>query len=250
MPRITALLGRRQREPVPLDELGGRADGALAIVSDGGDRLHMSPHRVTSAVRFFLTRAQMHGSGLPHRLAITAALRGEGVSYVTRTLAAVIAYDTDASVVAVDLNWRGTKAADDSTDIQPTLVDAVERGTSVDEILHKTSNPRLFLVDPGEVALARRPAIARSRALEAVVDEISERFDHVLLDLPPVLASSDAISLAQLADAYALVVRQGATTVTQVETAIEELRGTNGLGVILNRADSSVPRRLRRMLGS
>ena len=72
----------------------------------------------------------------------------------------------------------------------------------------------------------------------------------MLLDLPPVLASADAINLAQLADAFVLVVRQGATASAQVEAALEELRGMESLGVVLNRFDSKIPRRIRRLVGT
>ena len=83
-----------------------------------------------------------------------------------------------------------------------------------------------------------------------MLDELEARFDHVLLDLPPVLASSDAMNLSQLADAYVLVVRQGATAESQVEAALEELQGGESLGVILNRFDSHIPTRLRRLVGT
>ena len=213
-------------------------------------RVHMSTSRVTGALRYFVARVQMQGVGLPGCVAITSALHGEGVTYVTRTLAAILAYDSDASVVAVDMNWRRPHEQEGDDARPKTLVDAIEAEAAIDDVLQPTINPRLFLVDSGEMALSRRPAMAHSRALEEVIGQIGERFDHVLLDLPPVLASADAISLAQLADAYAFVVLQGTTTSAQVEMALEELRGTEGLGVILNRADSKVPPRLRRMLGA
>jgi hypothetical protein len=65
-----------------------------------------------------------------------------------------------------------------------------------------------------------------------------------------VLASSDAIRLAQLADAYALVVRHGVTTTRQVESALDELMGIPPLGVILNRYATRIPVFLRRLVGA
>ena len=47
-----------------------------------------------------------------------------------------------------------------------------------------------------------------------------------------------------------LVVRQGATAESQVEAALEELQGGEALGVILNRFDSRIPKRLRRLVGT
>ena len=86
--------------------------------------------------------------------------------------------------------------------------------------------------------------------MATVLDELEQRFDHLLLDLPPVLATSEAMNLSQFADSYVLVVRQGATTEGQVEAALEEMQGGDVLGVILNRFDSNIPRRIRRLVGT
>lgn len=252
MARPKLRLFKPKRAAAPLDDLGGTADGGLAILDPDGARIHMTPARVASSLRYFLARVQLHESdGLPPRVALTSALRGEGVSFVTRSLAAVIAYDTDASVVVVDLNWESPKPdGDDSVERPPGLADAVEDGVPADDITLPTSNPRLSLVRAGVAPVARRPHLAGSDRLGTVLEEISERFDHVLLDLPPVLASAEAMSMAQLADAYVLVVQQGATAQTQVEAALEELRGADPLGVVLNRFDSKIPTRLRRFVGT
>ena len=131
-----------------------------------------------------------------------------------------------------------------------TLADAIENDAPLDDIIINTSNPRLSMIQAGAVPVARRPALAQGRPLASLLDQLDERFDHVLLDLPPVLASSDAMNLSQLADAYVLVVRQGSTSEGQVEAALDELQGGETLGVILNRFDSNIPRRLRRLVGT
>jgi Mrp family chromosome partitioning ATPase len=280
-------LGRKKRKAPPLDEFGGTVDGGLAIIDGDGHLVHMTPPRIAGALRYFLARVQLHDAqGMPERLALTSALVGEGVTYVTRSLAAAIAYDTDASVVIVDCTFRrpggqeskgrrGRSAkpstspestppegADDGAVPPPaidgegsrprhlTLADAIENDAPFDDILIATSNPRLSMIQAGAVPVARRPALAQGRQLASLLDQLDERFDHVLLDLPPVLASSDAMNLSQLADAYVLVVRQGATSAGQVEAALDELQGGDTLGVILNRFDSDIPRRLRRLVGT
>jgi succinoglycan biosynthesis transport protein ExoP len=242
----------RSKRPVAApDELGGFADGGLAILDDEGKPIHITRSRVASSLRYFLARVELHSAeGLPSRLAFTSALVGEGVTFITRSLASVIAYDTEASVAVIDLNWRRPVPREE-TDPRPLgLADAVGEGTPIDDIIQRTANPRLSLVGAGEVAVARRPALAGSRALEAVFDELESRFDYLLLDLPPVLATSETMNITQLADSYALVVRQGVTSEGQVEAALEEMQGAQVLGVILNRFDSHIPARLRRLVGT
>jgi succinoglycan biosynthesis transport protein ExoP len=250
MSRNLLTLFKPRRPAAPLDELGGSVDGGLAILDEASNLIHMTPSRVASSLRYFLARIQLHGTqGLPARLALTSALAGEGVTYVARSLAAVVAYDTQASIAVVDLNWRRPPRADEDAE-QPGLADAVEDGVPVDRVIMHTSNPKLSLVPAGVIPVARRPAVSGSTALATVVDELESRFDHLLLDLPPVLASSEAMNLAQLADAYVLVVQQGVTAEAQVEAALEEMRGAEALGVILNRYHSHIPRRLRKLVGT
>jgi Mrp family chromosome partitioning ATPase len=91
--------------------------------------------------------------------------------------------------------------------------------------------------------------LAKSEALAGIVDELAEHFDHLVLDLPAVLATSDTLALAMLCDAYALVVHQGVTTQDQVLDAFDELRGVVNLGIILNRQATRIPKIVRRLLG-
>jgi Mrp family chromosome partitioning ATPase len=240
---------RPKRTAAPPDELGGFADGGLAIINDDGKPIHITRSKVASSLRYFLARVELHNpDGLPARLALTSALAGEGVTFVTRSLASVIAYDTESSVVVVDVNWR--RPSPDGAERRLGLADAVEDGVPIDAIIRPTANPRLSLIEAGEAAVARRPALAASKSLAAVFEELESRFDHLLLDLPPVLATSEAMTLSQLADSYALVVRQGATSEGQVEAALEEMQAATVLGVILNRFDSHIPARLRRLVGT
>ena len=153
----------------------------------------------------------------------------------------MIAYDTEASVVVVDLNWRRPTPEKDGVE-NAARARRRRRARRAARRHHPADlEPRLSLVPAGEAPVARRPALAGSKALATVLDELEERFDHLLLDLPPVLATSEAMNLSQLADSYVLVVRQGVDDGGQVEAALEEMQGGEVLGVILNRFDSQHP---------
>jgi Mrp family chromosome partitioning ATPase len=62
------------------------------------------------------------------------------------------------------------------------------------------------------------------------------RYEAIILDSPPVLAVSDAMSLAQMSDHLLLVVRSKTTHRNAVTTALRELRTVRDrpLGTILN----------------
>jgi Mrp family chromosome partitioning ATPase len=243
------LLGRRKRRTVSLDELGADRAGGIGILDEDGSVLHMTPSAVAKSLRYLLARVDLHEGGLPHRVALSSALKKEGVTYVTRSLAAVLAYDTDRSVVVVDMNW--TEPSGEQEDERPPgLAEAVDQDLPIETVIKRTANPRLSLVSAGSSPVARRHALAGSVALADKLDELADQFDHVLLDLPPVLASSEAMSIAQLADAFVLVVLQGVTAEAQVHAALDEMRGCEILGVVLNRYHSRIPKRIRQLIGA
>ena len=109
-------------------------------------------------------------------------------------------------------------------------------------------NPSLTILPAGHATLAERTVLAKSTSLADLLDVLETKFDHLVIDVPPVLTTSEAPMLAGLAEAYILVVRQGVTAEHQVQSALNELRHLTALGVVLNRASSHVPKRILHLL--
>ena len=168
---------------------------------------------------------------------------------MSRAIAAVIAHDLNRLCCLVDLNWGNPSNYESSTCDSSGLADVVTTGLSIDDVLVTTAEPNLVIMPAGVVPIAQRPVLAKSDRLAEVIDELAERYDHLVLDLPAVLATSDALALAFLCDAYAMVVHQGVTTQDQVLDAFDELRGVVNLGIILNRNATRIPKFLRRLIG-
>ena len=198
---------------------------------------------------------------MPARLGFTAALSGEGVTYVSQTVAAVIAHDFRERVCVIDLNWgqaagdesgrrRGSRRNGAQPDVPPGLADALRRQVSLRDIILETDDPRLTIVSAGAATAAEGQVFARSEELAQIIKVLERHNDRLILDLPPVLVSPAAIPLARLADAVALVVRHGVTTEAQVRTAVDRLGQIPSAGVVLNRTSSKIPRPLLRRLSN
>lgn len=236
------MFGGRKKKP------GENPLGApLTINLPSGEELYTFAPEVVSSFRHMITGLACNG-GIPSRMAVISALREEGVTHTSLALATVLASDTSATVCAVELNWwapgmvamlsRGKATPPE----QPRLAAVVSGAATLDEALIPTSLPNLSLLPAGEISLEQRPVVARSAALRAVIDELSARFSHLVLDVPAVMATSDAIALASLGDACAVVVRHGTTPTQSVQLALDDVKHLKMLGVVLNKASFHTPR--------
>lgn len=174
------------------------------------------------------------------RILVTSAGPGEGKSTTAANLALVLAQgDRQVLLVEADLrrpNVHGLFRQPSSPGLSSYLVgDAL-----LDAILLKTAVPNLSVVTSGPIP--PNPAeILASRRMHAFLATVGERFDVVILDSPPVLATSDACALAPHVDGVLLVVDSGRTAqmaLTRAKERIEAVRGPI-LGAILNRFDAS-----------
>jgi len=76
--------------------------------------------------------------------------------------------------------------------------------------------------------------------MRAVVAELSERFDIVLIDSPPVLPVADALILSGYADGVVLVTAAGQTRRVELRRSTEKLAqaGATVVGIVLNKASA------------
>jgi Mrp family chromosome partitioning ATPase len=226
-----------------LDRIAG-PDGRLSLLDDAGQPVQVAAAGVVESLRYMLGRLRLGDDDeFPERLGITSAISGEGVTFVTRSLALVLTTDVAKRVCIVDLNWWSR--SDWPGEDVPGVADVVRDGLPLEQALHLTGNPGLHILPAGTASVVERPALARSSELTKVLDELNEEFEHVLLDLPAIHATSEALMLAENCPSLALVVSQNVTPDSEVKSALEEIDGVPLLGVILNRSYSKIPRFIR-----
>ena len=206
--------------------------------------------QVVESLRFLVAREQLGDrNSFPSRLAVVSSVEGEGVTTVSRTLAAMIAHDLEANVCWVDLNFTDIDR-DSAADSVPHLVDVLSERATIESALEATSNPRLTLLRAGGVSRQRRPVLARSPMLADLFAALDVAFQYVVIDVPPLLASSESLNLVRHARAYLLVVKHGETTIPQVRQASQELRSIPSLGVVLNQFEPHMPSKLQRLFAT
>jgi polysaccharide biosynthesis transport protein len=190
------------------------------------------------------------------RLIATAAARGartllvtspswEKKSVVAANLAVALAQSGRFTVlVCADLRWGtahellGVGGGDGLTTVLDRRIDLlrVQRSPGI---------TNLRVVPPGP--LPADPAAALQRpALRTILAELRSYADFVIIDAPPVLATSDTAPLAELAEMIMLVGDARKSTRTHLQAAMGELNGAAGklIGTVLGNAG-----RYRRLRG-
>lgn len=212
----------------------------LTLPMGDGTPAYNLPGEMVDSMRYMITRIGRTGN-FPSRLAIVAALRQEGVTYITRALAATLAHDSGENVCIVDVNWWWPSPSDLVAAENPGLAAVVSGVSSLDDVIALSGWPNLAIVPAGAMEPQHRPVMARSNRLCEALDELGRRFDHLILDVPAIQSTSDAIPLAARADACCVVIQQGVTTLEDVSLALDEVDHIPILGVVMNRVQLSTP---------
>jgi Mrp family chromosome partitioning ATPase len=168
------------------------------------------------------------------------------VTYLSRALALALVSDLRARVCAVELNWHWPSELPAAAG--PGLAGVLMGDAVLNQAILPTTNPGLSILPAGDLAPADRGYYARSEQLKEIVAELERQYDLLILDVPAVEATSDAIPLASLGLAGCLVVSQGKTPIEAARLALDDLNHLPMLGVLMNRARQHTPATVLRLV--
>ncbi len=214
--------------------------GVITHFNTNEDRLiTMSKPRmpVSEAFRSVRTNLQFSGINTPLKtILITSASPSEGKSSIVANIATVFA-QSENNVVVVDGDMR-----------RPTLHKIfklsnrlglsdyfIRTPEEMSGVVKQTKVNNLSIITSG--SLPPNPSeLLGSARMKDVLTLLTEHFDMVLLDSPPLLAVTDALILAKNVDGVLLVVDPKKTKRGAIRQAIEQLRRLDArlLGVVLN----------------
>lgn len=213
----------------------------LVLPSIDGAPLFAFPMPVIHPIRRLISRLGRKDE-IPPNIAFAAALRQEGVSYISWAFAATMAFDLETSVCIVDLNWSWPSDINTRFTISGGLGAVLTGTAALDHAVVPTGKSNLSFLPAGNLPASERAYFARNAVMKEIILELNARYDHLVLDIPAVLASNDAIPLASLATACCLVIRQGVTSMTEVKSALSDLDHIPTLGVVMNKYRFDIPK--------
>jgi capsular exopolysaccharide synthesis family protein len=173
-------------------------------------------------------------------VAVTSAVRGEGVSITVANLALTAARSRDARVALVDCDLRRPGQAQlFGMGARPGLAEVLTGKTEVGEALGHHHEGHLALIGAGKVAGSESASLLAGPRFAQTLSLLRTLFDEIFLDVPPALATADASVIAYKADGVVMVTRAGATPREQVASAVRSLQGAPVWGMVLNGVEPS-----------
>lgn len=248
---LIAEAARRRRDVV--DQIAHRLNvpvfGHIPRIRHGADRpadaLNAGEPRVVDAVLSLRASVEAQLGQAPSSLCVTALELGEGTSTVVTLLAWALAR-ASREVVVIDADLRTPRLRDTIAPAGGRLFDA-----DIGVVVSSRTNQHVQLVSGGDLSrLAAHalltvpdtlhPAEILAVAVPQVLRDREASGSVVLIDTPALLRASDAVAVANVADAVVVVVdvrRRGA--ITRAEDAVARVRRAGGsvIGVIANRTE-------------
>lgn len=203
---------------------------------------HYNPRSsVAEALRSIRTMLSMNPRGTNYRrLLVTSSVAREGKTTTSVSLAIAMA-QSGKRVVILDADLRRPRLhkvfdADASIGVTSVLLGAAK----IKDVLYPTGIPNLSAIFAGPGTDHPAEMLA-SDSMKAMLDNLDEHFDAIILDTPPSIALSDAVTLSRWVDGVVLVVKEQSVSRSVVKQTIDMFHqvDANLLGVILNNVDLS-----------
>lgn len=230
-------------------KLRGKIKGNSLIGDNGSQEesearstnLMMLDNRSSAAEAYRVLRTSMLLSAAgspPKTILITSAQAGEGKTTTVVNTAISLA-QLGASVLIIDCDLRKPSAhkafgLDHSRGVSTYLSREIE----IDGLIHKLQIANLSLLPCGPIPPNPAELLSSDR-MKNMLAMLAERYDHILIDSPPLLNVTDPVILSTLVNGVILVVHGGKSTRAVARRARQELLavGAKIFGVVLNNID-------------
>lgn len=182
----------------------------------------------------------------PTTVLVTAPGNGAGTSTTAANLAIALAA-VGTSVVLVDTNLRHPALATYfGVQGEPGLTDILTGRIEVDQALKKSVPGRVALLPTGTDG--DEPDLLQSPRMTALIDDLSTRFQVVVLDAPPALTNVDTLALARQVDGVIVIAAVGHTDKLRLQRSLADIddAGAWVLGLVVTLTSALPGRRSRR----
>lgn len=169
---------------------------------------------------------------------VTSSKPGEGKTFVSINLALSIASERDLHVLIIDTDvYRRQLEIQLGIENEKGLVDLmVDDDLNLPDLLVRTDIPNLTVLPVGN-RNPQAPELLASQKMATFMADIAARYSDrvIIIDSPPVLASSEASVLALLVGQVVMVVEANKTDSVNVEQALKLINTCENINFVINK---------------
>src|SRR5437762_4940480 len=220
---------------IPKEKTKGKVD---LLQPDDARHVFAESYRNIRSSIFFMP----YDGPRPKSFLVTSAVPSEGKSTLSANLAITMAL-SGARTLLIDCDLRrGALREAFGISSKIGFSEVLKQEVNWREVVVPTAYETLFVLPRGKTLSQPSEHLLRE-STEALLKEIYQHYDYIIIDSSPVLAADDTTSLAPKIDATIFVVRLCYTSARITKKSLVLLYGrqVNIPGVILNFVDTSLP---------
>jgi capsular exopolysaccharide synthesis family protein len=224
---------RLPRHPAAIEHDSCRERRLLVASDSDDDKAYVAAYRMLRTRLLHKARAGSWTS-----IAVTSAGPNDGKTLTVLNLALSLAREKTRDIVLLDMDMRNPSVCR-ALGVQPALElrDYLEHGGNLKDLFFSVEAENLLVA--GSVTTTEHASeLLSSSRFDELIDTIRRGTVDpiVLIDLPPVLVTDDALVVAPKIDAVLVVASEGFTNRSELAKALDLLSEFPLAGVVLNRA--------------
>ncbi|NNP74022.1 tyrosine protein kinase [Acinetobacter defluvii] len=201
----------------------------ILAVKNSNDIAIESLRSIRTTIHFSLANAKNN------IIAISGPAPEVGKSFISANLATIFA-QSNKRVLLIDADIRrGYLHKYFNRETTPGLTELLSNQSSVEQTIFKTEVANLDFIARGKNQ-SNPSEMLGSTQFKQLLEQLSQQYDHIILDTPPVLAVTDGIIISQYAGVNLVVARYAKTQIKELELTVNrfEQAGAKVNGIILN----------------
>jgi len=223
-------------------ELGVPLLGTIPKVTEGTPLDALQDRKSSVAEAYLSLQTNLSFStdhGVPRSIAITSSRPAEGKSTTSYALARSLARSSRRTLL-IDADMR-SPSMHHLFGVENTrgLSNFLAGDDAIDASILPTANDNLFLMTAGPQPPSAAELLSSDR-VALLLRTLLDRFDHVVLDAPPVMGLADAPLIGSSVEGVVFVMESHATKKSMVRVALDRLDNANAqiLGAALTKFDT------------